>query len=462
MNSKVTVIALVLFFFCKNMSFAQKDTLTVMAYNVMNYGKLPLCQGPINAYHSYLDTIIQFAKPDVLSLEKMGSVKFNATDVSYSAQLGFADSILNLALNASFPNKYAYCPFTNYTSADNMSILFYNQNKLGFVSIVCSYDNTTDFNTYKLYYKDPNLTTTHDTTFLYFTLNHDQSGSDPTIRNAQILGEMTTIGYHFKHLPNMLNMGDFNTKNTSEGCYQILTFPADTNFRFYEPAFYPDNVFTYPADFDSSPGSYAAFLTTSTRRYGNIPNTCGTNGGAKGWYDHIFISPWILNNANYVHYIPHSYKAFGNDGSRLGFSVNDVSPTINTSAPANVLNALFQMSDKYPVMVNLEVTMNTTGTGPADPEVPVGVGVNELKADEEHVSVVNPITNELVMSISSGLINNDIFVECFDVYGHIIYKQSLYVDKDIMKLPFQYKAGTYFVKIYSRQQLLYHGAVIKQ
>ena len=73
-------------------------------------------------------------------------------------------------------------------------------------------------------------------------------------------------------------------------------------------------------------------------------------GGAKDWYDHIFLV--FMDRATMrttISYIPHSYTTLGNDGHRLGISVNDA-PT-NTAVPANVANALYLMSDKYPVMV---------------------------------------------------------------------------------------------------------------
>jgi len=451
---------LICFLSYHTVAFAQKDTLRVMAYNVMNFGKQPLCQAPLNAYYTYLDTIIRYTNPDIISLEKMGSVKFSSTDASYSAPIGFADSIVSLALNAAFPNRYAYCPFTNYSATDNMSVLFYNKNKLGFLSLVSSYDNITDFNTYKLYYKDPNLATTHDTTFLYFILNHDQSGSDPTSRNAQIIGEMQLAQIHFRHLPNMLNMGDFNTRNTSETCYQTLVNPTDTNYRFYDPPFYPDHTLTYPVDYDGNPASCAKFLTTTTRRYGNIPNTCGTNGGAKGWYDHIFVSPWIVNNLDYVRYIPNSYRAVGNDGNRMSFSINDSTPIINTSAPATVLNALFQMSDKYPVMVDLEVSYNTTGTGPTDPEVPEAVAT--LSAPKEQVYVVNPVGTDLTIGFSQNLQGKNVVAECYNVYGQLILRKEIHVAGQTMQIPANINRGIYFLKLYDQQNILYSGSIIKR
>ena len=66
-------------------------------------------------------------------------------------------------------------------------------------------------------------------------------------------------------------------------------------------------------------------------------------------------------------YIAHSYQSVGNDGDRLGVSINSNVPAVNMSAPADVLNALFRFSDKYPVMLNLEVKANRNAISPKDP-----------------------------------------------------------------------------------------------
>ena len=200
-------------------AYGQADTLRVMAYNVLYYGNG--CQKPNGNYHEYLKTIIGFANPDIISLEKMASIPVDAADKSGTAPLGFADSILRYALNAAYPLRYSYCPFTNNAKANNMSAVFYDQHKLGFVALAASYVNSTDYNTYKLYYKDPNLSATHDTTFLYITPNHDKSGDEfEGVREMQITGAMNSIKQHFTHLANHINLGDFNVRSSEEVFYQ--------------------------------------------------------------------------------------------------------------------------------------------------------------------------------------------------------------------------------------------------
>ncbi len=424
---------------------AQTDTLRVMAYNVLAYGEYPLCQGPNGIYNAYLQTIVQFANPDIIGLEKMGSIQTSPADHNYTTAIGFQDSILQFALNVAYPGRYNYCMNTNKSASGTECLLFYNQQKLGFITIVCTYVNTEDFDTYKFYYKDPNLATSHDTTFLYVTLNHDISGDGGVAdRCAQIAGEMAQIKNHFTHLANMINMGDFNVRSSSEPVYQTLTAPSDTNFRYYDPPFIPDANLSYPANWDGNPAAFAKYLTTSTRSSGTVPNSCGTSGGAKSWYDHIFLSPWIVNNANYISYIPHSYRTIGNDGSRVGISVN-ASPA-NTSVPSSVADALFQMSNKYPVMVDLLVTPNITGTSLPDPEI-IPSSVADQTLINEYITIVNPLNNEIIMNFSNNLLGHSLSFELVDILGRSQIKRVMEVNNITMKIPCQLKPGIYYVRI---------------
>jgi len=440
-------------------SSAQSDTVRVMAYNVLDYGSYPLCQGPNSIYNAYLETIVQYANPDIISLEKMGSIQTSPTDDNYSAAIGFQDSILQFALNAAYPGRFNYCPFTNYAASPTEDLLFYNQQKLGFDRILCTYTNTEDFNTYKLYYLDPNLATTHDTTFLYVTVNHDISGStDASERGAQIAGEMAQLETHFTHLANMINMGDFNLRNTDEPLYQTLTQPADTNYKYYDPPFYPDGEFTYPADWDDNPASYTNCLTTSTRLSGSVPNSCGTSGGAKDWFDHIFLSPWIINNSNYISYIPHSFKALGNDGHRLGISVNEA-PT-NTAVPSSVASALFQMSNKYPVLVDLLVTPNTTGTSLPNPEIEPSVVANyQLNSDK--VNVANPVGAQLMFNFSGSLVGESVSITCTDMLGQVRMNQTFIVGQQVQQISCDLTPGAYIVRVVANNNIVYQAVVSK-
>lgn len=336
------------------------DTLSVMAYNVLNYGDL--CQGTTASLNAHFRTIIQFANPDIMSCEKMTA--FTPTP---GAPGNLADDILGNVLNSLSPGKYNYAVPTNASISGTMSVLFYNQQKLTWVTTQTLLGLATDFDLYKLYYNDINLAITRDTTFLYAVVCHTKSGSASLERDYQDSVVMSALRAKFSYFPNLVIMGDFNTTGSYEQGYQSLITSNDSTIKMSDPPYFPDQTIKYPGNWSVSPFYVAPYLTTSTRSLPYVPNSCGTSAGGKGWFDHIFISNWLSNGANYIKYIPHSYQSIGNDGDRLGVSINSNVPSENTSAPSDVLDALFYFSDKYPVMIKLEVKANRNGVSPKDP-----------------------------------------------------------------------------------------------
>jgi hypothetical protein len=336
------------------------DTIRVMAYNVLNYGDL--CQGSTTNLDSYFKTIIQYTQPDLMSCEKM---------TSFTPQPGspgnLADDILGNVLNSVNPDKYNYAPPSNASGSGKLSVLFYNKQKLTYVSTQDLLSLVTDFDLYEFYYNDMNLSITKDTTFLYAVVCHTKSGSASLERDFQDSTIMSSLRSKFTCFPNLIIMGDFNTTGSYEHGYQSLITSKDSTTAMSDPPYFPDQTLHYPGNWSVSPFYVSPFITTSTRSLPFDPNACGSSAGGKGWYDHIFISNWLSNGINYMRYMPHSYQSVGNDGNRLGVSINSNVPSINTSAPPDVLDALFRFSDKYPVMLNLEVKANRNAVSPKDP-----------------------------------------------------------------------------------------------
>jgi hypothetical protein len=401
-----------------------------MTYNVLHYGDR--CQGSNSFLHQQLKTIVQYEKPDVLGLVKVQSIKLSAADLSGISRMGFADSILNNALNAAYP-VYDHCPVVNFSGDgdDDMDLLFYNKSKLGFLSIVNLCSIQEDFNLYKLYYKDPNLATTKDTTFLYFILNHTVSGTVETSRDQQDSAVVKSLRKRFSHLPNLISMGDFNTHSSYEAGYQLLTATKDSSFMFFDPPFFPDNKINYPASWEDNASAFASYLNTSTRQT-TIPNSCGTANGVKDWYLHILVSPWVVKNSNYVKYVPNSYTTIGNDGHRLGISINDSSSIKNTSVPSDVLNALFQFSDKYPVMVKLSITRNTSGVSPDDPDVSSQTVTGTEAVSHSAITVSNPVENYIGINFPSSMVGQDGTFKWCDLLGRTVqYSEHTVTSQDL-------------------------------
>jgi hypothetical protein len=341
-------------------SVEKTDTLKVMAYNVLKYGDL--CQGNTSRLNGYLYTILQFTQPDLVSCEKM-----QAFNIQRGSPGNLADDILENVLNKSIAGKYDYAMPTNASGSGTISVLFYNKKKLTYVNTKDVLSLVTDFDLYKFYYNDVNLSITKDTTFLYTVVFHTKSGSGSVERDFQDSAVMASLQSKFSSFPNLLMMGDFNTRGSFEHGYQSITNSTDSSISMSDPPYFPDQLLQYPGNWSTSPSFVSSFLTTSTRALSYQPNSCGSDGGGKGWYDHIFISNWLVNGTNYMKYIPLSYQSFGNDGNRTGASINSSTPSANTSVPPDVLDALFHFSDKYPVMLNLRVKANRNAVSPQDP-----------------------------------------------------------------------------------------------
>ncbi len=421
-----------------------QDTLNVMTYNVLHYGDH--CQGSNNSLHNYLKTIVQYENPDILGLVKAQIIKLSGNDLLGVSPVGFADSIVVYGLNSAYPNKYDHCPVVNFANDPDgdIDLLFYNKNKLGFLSVTNLFTVQEDFSLYKLYYKDPNLSVTKDTTFLYFILNHTVSGTNSGSRDHQDSLIIKSLRGNFSYLPNLISMGDFNTHTSLEPGYQLLTASADTSFIFFDPPYLPDHKLNYPSDWDTNASLFSGYLNTSTRQT-TIPNSCGTTNGAKGWYLHILLSPWIVKNKNYINYIPGSYSTIGNDGQRLGISINDsTNTTKNNSVPAKVVNALFHFSDKYPIKVKLKITPNTTGKSIPDPVVN---SVTETRLINNFFASNNPVDNSINLYFDETLIGNNARMEWYDIAGRSVGEHEFTVTGISMTKNIDLMPGIYILSL---------------
>jgi hypothetical protein len=217
-------------------------------------------------------------------------------------------------------------------------------------------------------------------------------------------------------------MGDFNLHDTNlEAGYQTLVTNPNGNYRFNDPPFTPDSTFKYPLHSDSDPASCPAFLTTSTQV---VANSCGTNttGGAKSWYDHMLFSNWILKNKNRMSYISKSFKVVGNDGKRLGIAVNDSTTNgKNTSAPSNVIKALWNLSNKYPIMANF--TLNTNSTVDTSYSVYTGIPQNQIFSNDISI-YVDPNNLADIKVTNQEIIGKNVSLLIYDIQGKVVFKSS--------------------------------------
>lgn len=172
---------------------------------------------------------------------------------------------------------------------------------------------------------------------------------------------------------NLLFMGDLNLSRSSEQAYINLTYTYDGERYFYDPINREGNW--------NNNSSFKDVHTQSTHS-GNTD--CFSSGGLDDRFDFIMSSSSILNGENGIQMIDGSYKALGNDGQHYNKSITDA-PT-NNSAPSDIINALYGMSDHLPVLAKLKVDAT--------------LSINEVPNNIVAVKFPNPNTGRFDLEIS--------------------------------------------------------------
>ena len=426
------ISALLLFFF--SYSYAQSfqtDTLKIMAYNTLNYGfpATSSCPALITANkHGYLKTILRYENPDILGLVKMDAspASFTTTD------------IVQMVLDSVCLGCYGHSNFTNLSGYTKENMLYFKTAKLGYIGTTTIYSgdpNISDINLHKLYYKDPNLSVNHDTTFLKIILIHDKSGSsNASARATEIGGAMTWLNTHVTSPGNYFFMGDFNTQSSAEVCFQDMINSANLNTRFYDP---PNQL----GNWASTPSAFAHYLTEDTRI--TDPGDCGAIGGINTRMIHILCTQPIIQGTDSVHYIPGSFKVIGNDGNHTNVALTD-SPT-NTSVPAPVLNALYYMSNHLPVSIKVGVSY---------PAVTTSVNSNLPFSKNSFIVFPNP-ANGLVHFKGSNVSDNACKIILKNILGQNVIEEKFVTVNNFIDSELHVSGlskGIYFVEIISENE----------
>lgn len=420
-----------------------KDTLRVMVYNVLGFGQAnPTynCQAPAQTdnppLYADLKAIVHFANPDIIGLDKMQCVQTSDTDYNGVSSVHFPDTVIADCLDAAYPGRYNFAPFTDYSDCKGGSseLVFYDQTKLVWMSTTAMDYGQEDFDMFKFYY-NTYLNNSEDTTYLYVILCHTISGStENSGRDGEDSVVMNKLRTMFTTLPNLIYMGDFNTRTSTEEGYSYITQTTDANYIMDDPPFHPDGHLAYPDDWHSGNADQAYFTTTT--RTAAIPNACGVTGGAKDWYDHIFLSPWIVNGTNNLTYVRNSYRTIGNNGNRAGINVNDSTTSgKNLSAPSSVLNAMFNFSDKYPVEVTLAVNPS--------------LSLKNIENNPGSIKINDPVENELVIHFAPFLEGQDVTMDVYDVCGRNLNKSTFNVSSSTMYNHIPLTPGVYFIRFNS-------------
>ncbi len=318
--------------------YADNDTLRVMQYNLLNYGNYTsYCttgNNNIDDKDEYLITIIDYVKPDVFSVNEISENSF------------YQQRLLDAVLNINGINYYQKAQGTNIAGSPIVNMFYYNSNKLGLSFQDVIETDIRDINLYRLFYKPQNGYPISDTIFLNCITAHLKSGNTSYGREQRANMTLAVMNYINDQnlIGNTIFMGDLNVYNSNEEAYQNLTENFNNEIKFYDPINTPGNWHSNP--------SYAFVHTQSTHLNSN---GCSAGGGMDDRFDFILLSEKIMNFEENIGFISNTYTSLGQDGLHLNQSIN--SPP-NNSAPENIIEALYFMSDHIPVHIDLLVETN--------------------------------------------------------------------------------------------------------
>lgn len=325
-------------------SVSQTDTITLVAYNVLNFpdGRNDCGSNtPVPNRSDTLRKILGYLQPDI----------FVACEVQNSAG---ADSILSRSLNVFGESNYVMADFSESSSLNNS--MYYNTAKLTLQYHNVIETSPRDIDHYVLYVNDPSLDVYFDTTFIEVYMCHLKAGTGGT--NVALRAEQTEILMNYiatRPLDrNHFVCGDLNVYTSNESGYQnLLSGP----FGLKDPINSPGNW--------NNSSSFADIHTQSTRNNQNLD--CGAQGGLDDRFDQILVSNNVMQGSDSLKYLFDSYAAVGNDGNH--FNSNLLAAPVNTQYPDSVVRALYYMSDHLPVALKAVVTYPTSNGLSLYPEV---------------------------------------------------------------------------------------------
>jgi hypothetical protein len=221
---------------------------------------------------------------------------------------------------------------------------------------------------------------------------------------------------------NLLFMGDFNLYTSSEQAYINMTYTYNGIRYFYDPLNREGNW--------NNNSSFSDVHTQST--HGNNVD-CFSSGGLDDRFDFIMATEAVLEGSHGIKMVPGSYQALGNDNQHFNKSITD--DPLNTSAPSDIIEALYGMSDHLPVLTKLEFD--------------AALGLDDQNSNITAIRFANPNSGHFSFEIALEK-PDQITIEIFDLFGRPHFYRS-YPKKQIFisdQLNIDYLAsGTYLLVV---------------
>ncbi len=407
-----------------------QDTIRVMQYNLLFYGLYTdFCTEQNNNTDDkdeYLRTILGYFQPDIFTVNELGRGAHNLTRIR--------DSVLN----AGDIDYFEHATYTNTRNGWFANGLFYDSRKFGLYDEVIVNTLLRDINLYTLYYKSDDLEFTGDTVFLTLILAHlkaGQSASDQQMRTTMVSNAMNYLEAN-NYSGNIMFLGDFNMKSSFEQAYQIMVNNANPEIKFYDPI----NVTgVWGNNSDMAP------YHTQSPRTGSHP--CFVTGGLDDRYDFILASRSIMEGLNGFRYLEDSYTAIGQDGNRYNQSL--IHPP-NFTQPPEIIDALYNMSDHLPVMLDL---INVELVNSTDYQF----------TDKIQIKYNNPVKDFLTIEFDFKQ-SRGVNIDVFSISGVKVenYSSGNYSEGELIKIDLSHlKQGVYILRMETSDGIIYSIKIVK-
>jgi exonuclease III len=411
------------------------EKLTVMTYNLLNYrNTTSFCTTSNNnptGKESNLNTVVAYSQPDILVCQEIGGA---------SAQP--VDQLLLNALNINGVTKYSKANYSNNGFSSLVNMVYFDNTKLvlasqDFINKDLSGNNLVRLiDVYRFYYKDPLLNKQSDTVFITVLAAHlkaGQGGSNEIQRKDATAAVMSYIQGNVGD-DNVIFCGDLNIYKSQELAYQNLINHSNSTYNFVDPI-------NKPGVWHNT-STFAEYHTQST----HTSSGCFSGGGLDDRFDQILVSNAMMNNADGVNYVPNSYKALGNDGLHFNQAINNGS---NNSAPSSIINAMYNLSDHLPVLLEIEIRQNS-------------IGVNESSLNNSQVLFENPVNDILNIRLNPNSLAETSRV--LDLQGRMLKEcqfnsdvSKVYCEMNVSNLP----KGAYLVQITTKDGKLIQQKFLK-
>ena len=227
---------------------------------------------------------------------------------------------------------------------------------------------------FKFYFKDPDLPNHQDTTYLYVLALHLKSsqGADNEAQRLSMVEILENFLDTISPDANVIIGGDYNLYTSSEPAYQLMLNNSN-NIVLADPL--------------NTPGSWhnnSSFRFVHTQSTRTTPiNGDGAGGGMDDRFDFVMVSENLMEQTNEISVISDTYEPLGNNGNCFNARIIDCQ---DNDVPANVINALYQMSDHIPVKMELAI------------DYPFFDAINEFQSKFK-VDIINRNAEKLIFTI---------------------------------------------------------------